>query len=119
MGCNPFGPPLTLPAPLLEMGREPARTRRLWRNARSAVWAQCADTCLQSQPPLTELSTQVSQLLRILCAHLTECVAVRPLTLHAHVAQALALLCLQFPDLARLLEAKLACLRAIQRLSRP
>lgn len=51
-------------------------------------------------------------MLCILCSQFTERVAVRPLTLHAHVAQPLALLCLQFSDLARLLAAKLTCLRS-------
>jgi hypothetical protein len=65
------------------------------------------------------LNAQVSELLRILCAQLTERIAVRPLTLRAHVAQALTLLCLQLLDLARLLAAKLTRLRAIERLPRP
>ncbi len=65
------------------------------------------------------MGAQVPELLRIVCTHLTERVAVRPLTLRPHVAQALALLRLQLADLARLLAAKLTRLRAIQRLPRP
>jgi hypothetical protein len=92
MGRNPFGPPLALPVPMVEMRREPAFTRKLRRDARPAVRAQSADTRLQSQPPFTESGAQVSELLRILCTRLTERIAVRPPTLRAHVAQVLALL---------------------------